>query len=324
MVHLWLQRVDSGLEARWNQLRADECAPFREDYLDLNRVPATDFLAVNTCYDLVVTHNLWGFPELSGPADSPARTGPTACSPLHGIGAWRRRLAGCGARYIFMFGPHFNASYLGRSLRGYRCFEVGTSGGLDVFVSRAAEIASDAPQRPITYRDKNAARLRHLGELSLNQALDLSYTALESAHVDQVAAMPDLQDLRLAGTAVTDADLARLAGCACLRKLDLDDTTVGTGGMSHLARLAGLECLSLNHTKVDDDGLGHLQALTRLEWLALVGTPVSDRGLAQLRSLDSLHYLSIVDTRATSAGTDRLRRALPSCTIHSADREVGP
>ena len=319
-IRVWLRRADSRLYAKWERLRqggGDGDAVLREDHIDLRGNPPRDFLTEETRYDLVVTHNLWGFPELSGGAD-PTRAssaGPGACSPRHDREAWRRRLASCGARYVFMVGPHFNASYLGTDLPGYRCLRVGASSFFDVFASLSVGIAIESPQQPIRYRDMTAARLRHLDELSQNEALDLSYTELGAEHVERLGAMRRIQDLRLTGTAVSDGDLAQIAASGELRKLDLDETAVGPTGLRHLRSLVHLECLSLNHTNVDDAGLEHLCALPRLEWLSLVGTAVSDSGLARLRSLENLRYLSIVDTRVSAGGVERLRGALPACAV---------
>jgi hypothetical protein len=308
---LWFRRAVPALERRY---RDTDGGVLRQDYIDLNGEPRRDFLAEDARYDVVITHDLWGFTRVTGAAAGAEASGPTACSSLHAAEGWRRRLVATGASYIFMFGPHLNASTLGRALPGYRCLDIGLASYLDVFASQSATVGSES-RAPIRYRDMAAERLSHLDELSQNEALDLSFSALGSEGVRHLARMNRLSDLRLTGTPVADADLAQVVASGGLRKLDLDETAVGDEGLRHVGRLPRLECLSLNHTRVEDAGLAHLEGTRQLEWLSLVGTKVTDAGLERLRPLGNLRYLSIVDTGVTSRGVEELRRALPQCTI---------
>jgi hypothetical protein len=306
--------VDPALSARFEEARIKGLP--HEDYIDLRGAPPRDFLAEDGRYDVVLTHQLWGLPELAEPG------GPTGCSPLHTPDAWRRRLSRSLARYVFMFGPHFNGASLERSIPGYTPHEVSTSSCLTVFASRDRGAPAEVPTLELSFEDLAKARLERLEELGDNYHLDLSYTEVSSAHVEQIAAMPRLVSLSLAATRITDGDLARLSATLDLRQLNLDRTPVSSAGLSHVGRLARLSCLSLNDTRVDDAGLSHLRALGNLEWLSLVGTEVGDRGLEALAALGGLRYLSLVHTRASAGAVAALARALPACDINFPTEDV--
>jgi hypothetical protein len=306
----WLSRVDPALSTQLEEARIQGL--LREDHLDLRGVPPRDFLAEDGRYDVVLTHFLWGDPDFAGRDPS----GPTACSPLHTPDAWRRRLALSGARYVFMFGPHFNGASLDHSIPGYTPHEVTTRSSLTVFASPDRGAPAEVPDLELRFEDLAEARLARLGELGDNHHLDLSESEVSGEHVEQIAAMKRLTSLSLAATRITDGDLARLCATLDLTRLDLDGTGVGPAGLAHVGRLARLRCLSLNDTRVDDTGLAHLRGLGDLEWLSLVGTAVGDRGIEVLAALDNLKYVSLVGTRASAGAVAALARALPACDIN--------
>lgn len=307
---LWLRRNDRSFARRLCAGR--DHGALSEDCIDLNGSPPRDFLAEDAGYDVVLTHHLWGYPGLATAADA----GPTACSPHHSPAAWRRRLRSSGARYLFLFGPHFNAGNLDECVPGYICFLVPALTFLGVFAALSPRRRTfGAPTRPITSVDMTRARLCSLSELRMNAYLDLSYTNVRRGHLEQLKVMPHLENLRLVGTGIADADLELVVPSHGLKTLDLDKTRISNAGLSHVKKLAHLECLSLNHTKVDDAGLQHLRALGKLTWLSLVDTAISDRGLDHLQEIPSLRSLALVQTRVTPSGLEALQRALPACAI---------
>ena len=312
----WLQRADPALSTRLEEARIKGI--LREDPIDLRGAPPRDFLAEDGRYDLVLTHFLWGDPELAGGDTS----GPTVCSPLHTPDAWRRRFLLSEARYVFMFGPHFNGASLDHSIPGYTPHEVTTRSFLSVFASQDRGAPAEVPELELSFEDMAEARLARLEELGDNRHLDLSGTAVSAEHVGQIAAMRRLTSLSLAATRITDGDLARLSATLDLRQLDLGRTLVGPAGLVHVGRLARLQCLSLNDTRVDDTGLAHLRALGDLEWLSLVGTAVGDRGVEALTAMGGLRYVSLVHTRASARAVTALARALPECEINFQAEDV--
>lgn len=308
-ISLWLRRNDAALYRAWFEPAG--VPRLLEDFIDMNGMPRRDFLVEDLRYDVVVTHDLWGFPnesELGG-------YGPAAASRQHGVAQWRRRLEACGARYIFLFGTDFHAGNLGGNLHGYDDYFVPSTSFLTVMVAQVWSRQLGAAAQRISYQDMACARLEHLPDLLGNRVLDLSYTGVTSRHLILVKEMRHLEDLRLVGTSVGDNDLAMIARCHALRRLNLDASAISGAGLAHLQKMQALECLSVNETNVDDAGLRHVGQLLRLQWLSLVGTAISDAGLDYLASLKSLRSLTLVQTRATAARVERLRKDLPDCAV---------
>ena len=316
-IAIWLRRNDAEFYRAWFEPGPEPSVI--EDFIDLNGKPPRDFLLEDLHYEVVVTHNLWGFPsesELGG-------YGPASASVHHGEAQWRQRLESSGARYIFLFGSDFSVGNLSRDLQGYDSYFVPSTLFLTVMVAHPRARQLTAAKERISYRDMTGARLEHLPDLIGNCSLDLSYTGVTGRHLALLKEMPRLEDLRLVGTAVGDNDLALIAPCLALRRLNLDATGVSSAGLAHLQNLRALECLSVNETNVDDAGLTHLQHLPRLQWLSLVGTPISDAGLDCLASLKSLRSLTLVQTRTTAARVERLRKDLPDCAVDFRQENVG-
>src|SRR5262245_63004636 len=160
IARLWLSRNDPGFAA----------AGWEADAIDLNAEVPRDFLAERRRYDVVITHNLWDGP---GPKE---HSGGAARSPRHGPATWEQRLEASGARYVFLFGPDFNAASFDRVPPAYERFSVPVLSFLDVLVRRPAALDPGEATRPIRAADVTAARLAALAELRDNRTLDLSYT----------------------------------------------------------------------------------------------------------------------------------------------------
>jgi len=308
-IGIWLHRNDDELYRAW--FEAGSSGTVAEDFIDLNGTPSRDFLSEDYGYDVVVTHNLWGFPDESEIGGS----GPAACSIHHGIERWRARLQGSMARYIFLFGTDFNAGDLGPTPGGYDCYFVSSASFMTVLVSRHLTGKLSAPDQDISFRDMGSARLLRLPELLRNRSLDLSYTGVTGGQLVLLRGMVHLEDLRLVGTRITDDDLALIGQCPSIRNLNLDGSSISGAGVAHLRELRELEALSLNETKIEGDCLKDLKHFSRLQWLSLVGTGIGDDGLHYLDSIKNLRTLILVGTRVTTNGAERLRRALPQCGI---------
>jgi mono/diheme cytochrome c family protein len=93
------------------------------------------------------------------------------------------------------------------------------------------------------------------------------------------------------GLTLSDADVAKIAGWPRLTRLHLEHTAVTSGVAATLARLPALDYLNLASTTVDD---------------TLV---------ARLTSVSTLRQVILTDTKATPTACDRLRTALPACTV---------
>jgi hypothetical protein len=306
---IWLHRNDGDCYDAWFEAGSDHAVA--EDYIDLNGSPSRDFLSEDYCYQVIVTHNLWGFPNQSEIGGS----GPAACSIHHGAAQWRKRLQDSGARYIFFFGTDFHAGNLGSTLPGYDCYFVPSVCFMTVLVSADSSGKLVAPSQDISTRDMAFTRLQRLPELLSNRGLDLSYTSVTGTRLVLLKEMVHLEDLRLVGTRITDDDLALIAQCPSIRRLNLDASGISGAGLAHLKKLQDLEGLSLNETSMEGDSLRHLEHFTRLQWLSLLGTRIGDDGLHYLESIKSLRTLILVGTRVTTEGAEGLRRALPRCAV---------
>lgn len=302
---IWLDRTHAGF-GRPGRNHSD-CS-FHHDPIDLRGQPPRDFLAERSCYDLVITHNLWGMPAYSS---TDASSG-AACSPLHSPATWRQRFQASRARYIFMFGSDFNAANLYAPIPGYECLSVPFRSLLNVFV---LDTGAASQAQPIDSTDMSMARLATLPALRMNQTLDLSYTDVGEEHLVQLRAMPKLEELRLVGTPVSDVHIVHIAQGTELKVLVLDNTRISNAALYQLRRLQHLECLSLNHTTIGDEGITQLSELRGLKWLSLIETGITDRGLRSLQGMSNLEWLCLVNTRVTAAGIEEIRGALPNCSV---------
>lgn len=118
----------------------------------------------------------------------------------------------------------------------------------------------------------------------------------DPAHLDALAAYPDLVALSLVGI-TNEEDLAKLANLSGLQALDLAYCKITDAGAAYLASLTELRALNLSNTEISDEGLKNLAALENLRELDLTGTWVSDAGLAYLKDLDNLRTLNLYQTR---------------------------
>jgi hypothetical protein len=301
---IWLDRTNGfGGPGRNHSDRS-----FHHDPIDLRGQPPRDFLAERSCYDVVITHNLWGMPAYS-PSDA---SSGAACSPLHSPETWRQRFQASRARYIFMFGSDFNAANLYDPIPGYECLSVPFRSLLNVFV---LDTGAASQAQPIDCTDMSKARLAALPALRMNRTLDLSYTDVGGEHLIQLRAMPNLEELRLVGTPLSDADMVHVAQGTELKVLVLDNTQISNAALSRLKRLRHLECLSLNHTAIGDEGISQLRELRGLKWLSLIETGITDRGLSSLQGMSNLEWLCLVNTRVTAAGIEKIKGALPTCSV---------
>jgi uncharacterized protein (TIGR03067 family) len=120
----------------------------------------------------------------------------------------------------------------------------------------------------------------------------------------------------LSRTSVSDVDLKHLASFKELDSISLVETSVGNGGMKNLAALGSLKRLNLSMTEVDDTGLQALAGLSHLEELDLIGTAVTDESVNTLSKLTRLKEVDLSLTKVTSEGKQRLRQALPDCSVN--------
>jgi Leucine-rich repeat (LRR) protein len=138
---------------------------------------------------------------------------------------------------------------------------------------------------------------------------------LSDAGLGKLASL-GLEDLALHNCAqVTDRGLDVLANYGSLRQLTLQGVAAKGAAIQKLPHPERLTSLSLAQSGVTDAELAGIARLTHLETLNLSQTAVSDKAIAVLSKLASLKRLTIAQTRVSDEGAERLRKALPHCTV---------
>ena len=118
------------------------------------------------------------------------------------------------------------------------------------------------------------------------------------------------------GSGTTEAELEHLVGeFPRLRQLWLVETKITGAGLEHLKGLTQLQDLEFHKARITDAGLEQLKGLTQLQFLELCGTDITDAGLVHLRGLTNLRSLDITGTQVTYPAVERLRQALPNCSV---------
>jgi hypothetical protein len=165
----------------------------------------------------------------------------------------------------------------------------------------AADTPAPAPVAQTEAGKKSLARIRQLGGLALELALndrhlEVSYLQIDGKWTDEhLALLKDLKGvvhLNLRGQPVTDAQLV------------------------NLKPLTELTHLHLENTKITDKGLENLKGLVELEYLNLYGTAVSDAGLVNLEGMKKLKKLYVWQTKVTEGGAAKLKKAIPSVDVN--------
>jgi tetratricopeptide (TPR) repeat protein len=152
-------------------------------------------------------------------------------------------------------------------------------------------------------------------------AIDLSFTAVSLAHLQQLTQFAELTDLDLTGTSVSDDGITVICSLANLRSLKLKGTRVSDTGFRKLSVLSNLLLLDASRTAVTDEGLSLASDWPMLTYLSLNSTAVSDAGLRHLMALRNLKGLNLIRSHVTPAGVASLRAALPDCLVVSQGSE---
>lgn len=73
--------------------------------------------------------------------------------------------------------------------------------------------------------------------------------------------------------------------------------------------------VNLENAAVSDEWLASLQDLASLQEMTLKGTQITDAGLVHLAELPGLTKVDLTGTKVTDLGVNKLREALPHCSI---------
>jgi len=155
----------------------------------------------------------------------------------------------------------------------------------------------------------------------------LGLPALENANLVEIDGLTDealafigkiqgLKTLNLGDAQVTNAGLKHLTGLRNLVDLDLGWTKdVGDAALPLLTKLPNLKILGLGGTKVTDAGLPILASFKSLREVKLGATAVTDKGMIALESCKALEKVTLKKTKVTPTAIERLKKALPACTV---------
>ena len=101
-----------------------------------------------------------------------------------------------------------------------------------------------------------------------------------------------------------------------LKTLTFFGTGVNDEDLARIAVLKNLESLTINgFNKVSSEGFAHILKLTNLERLDLSAVQLSDEELLSLKSHTQLKLLSVDKKKYSEDSLNRLKKALPECTI---------
>jgi hypothetical protein len=182
-------------------------------------------------------------------------------------------------------------------------------------LDRRPESAQKKPRFPtLTVDDVKTLKELRLGG---HRASDNKHVFIPAAEFKFLLGLPALENANLVECdGLNDESLVFIGKIKGLKSLNLGDAQVTGAGLRSLAGLKNLETLDLGWTKdVGDSAMPLLARLPNLKVLGLGGTNVTDRGIAVLEACKGLTTVHLAKTKVTPQAIDRLKKALPGCTV---------
>jgi Leucine-rich repeat (LRR) protein len=159
--------------------------------------------------------------------------------------------------------------------------------------------------------------LAGIGRCKNLETLYANKSSISDEGLGELAGLAQLKNLHLSETRLRGEGFAALAGLKNLRSLTMYRADVNDEGVAEIARLPALATLYLADTKVSDHSLAALATMTSLEHLSLSGTQVTASAkLQQLAALKSLESLSLPAAVEDDPEVEKLKKALPNCSIY--------
>jgi hypothetical protein len=174
--------------------------------------------------------------------------------------------------------------------------------------------------------------LKVIGSFRSLETLRLGPSAGD-AGLEELAALPRLQQVGLIGSGVTDAGLEKIGRIKALRQLDVRGARVTAAGLKHLAGLP-LTSLAVSPGVLTDEALDYLADKKMLHALAIAkgrmgrpasaediyymvleGAPITDASVKHLTAMKSLFGVNLRGTRVTDKGVAQLKEALPNVQV---------
>ncbi len=139
------------------------------------------------------------------------------------------------------------------------------------------------------------------------KVLRLARTKVTAAGLAHFGGCSDLTELALEGEAIIDAAVAPFKDCRKLKTLFLSHAAITDSGLANFAGCVELASLNLNHVKgVGDAGIRAISTAKLMD-AELSGTGITDASLTRLAGNTILHSLKLSDTKVTNAGLAALK-----------------
>ena len=177
----------------------------------------------------------------------------------------------------------------------------------------------DSAQKNPRFPNLTVDDLKTLKDIKLggHRASDNKHVFIPPAEFKFLLGLPALENANLVECdGLNDESLVFIGKLKGLKSLNLGDAQVTSAGLSSLSGLKNLETLDLGWTKdVGDAAMPLLVRFPNLKALGLGGTKVTDRGIAALETCKGLTSLRLAKTKVTPPAIERLKKALPGCTV---------
>ncbi|MCA9013066.1 MAG: hypothetical protein KDB01_25115 [Planctomycetaceae bacterium] len=165
--------------------------------------------------------------------------------------------------------------------------------------------------------DDGAALTMNLPRLS---RLNLGYNdKISDVTLERLSNKTSLREFLLKSTGITDAGLRHLEKSALIKLEVGGNSAVTDVGINSVAQIKSLVGLDINDgNSVSNNAIAQLSALPALcEKLIVSRTSITDDCIKDLIKHPFLKLLDVKNTQISEHGVERLREALPQCTIWS-------
>ncbi len=151
---------------------------------------------------------------------------------------------------------------------------------------------------------------------------NLNRVALENCDITdpgvaKLAKLPLVELTIYQCVSVTDEGLKILAGYTQLEHLTLRDVAAKGSALAKLPHPEKLVSLNMAQSGIGDAEVRGIVKMTNLQSLNLSETTLTDAAIESLSKMGSVKQLMLTQTGISAEGMERLRRALPECSIRS-------
>ncbi|MDO4570006.1 MAG: hypothetical protein Q4D38_06475 [Planctomycetia bacterium] len=157
--------------------------------------------------------------------------------------------------------------------------------------------------------------IKLLGECTNMRKMNLRGNYIGGDALEACKNMPNLNLLIVSETFVDDSGVAHLENLTKLETLDLWNTLISDAAAESIAKITSLKKLSVVGTQISDAGVAQIATLPNLESLDLGETQTTDASVEALCGMKSLKTLSLRATSVSMEGAEKIRAALPNCTV---------